>query len=89
MRKRDFAALLILLAAYYFLKGVGGLIRRGAVFMRVPMKKNDKDQKSPVECAICRKTAWVKEDELHYCPPCYRKVQRLSDRRASFNRRHG
>lgn len=29
MRKRDFAALLILLAAYYALKGVGGLIERG------------------------------------------------------------
>jgi hypothetical protein len=29
MRKRDFAALLILIAAYYILKGVGGLIERG------------------------------------------------------------
>jgi hypothetical protein len=29
MRKRDFAALLIILAAYYILKGVGGLIERG------------------------------------------------------------
>ena len=29
MRKRDFAALLIILAVYYTLKGVGGLIERG------------------------------------------------------------
>jgi hypothetical protein len=29
MRKRDFAVLLIILAAYYTLKGVGGLIERG------------------------------------------------------------
>ena len=39
MRKRDFAALLILLAAYYFLKGVGGLIRRGGVYESTYEKK--------------------------------------------------
>ena len=46
--------------------------------MRVPTKKKE-EKKFPVECANCRKTAWVTEDDLHYCVPCYRKITRRSN----------
>lgn len=37
--------------------------------------KNEKNR-FPVACANCGKTTWVAGDELRYCPPCYRKVER-------------
>ena len=39
MRKRDFAALRRILAAYYILRGVGGLIERGGVYESTYEKK--------------------------------------------------
>ena len=37
-----------------------------------------KEDTGPVGGAGCQKTAWVRDDELHYCTQCYRKVARLA-----------
>lgn len=44
--------------------------------MRVPVKKSN-EKLFPVACANCGKTAWVTDDDLHYCTRCYQKIQRM------------
>ena len=47
--------------------------------MRVPDRNGEDDGKEryAVACANCGKNTWVAEDELHYCPKCYRMVEKI------------
>jgi hypothetical protein len=47
--------------------------------MRVPDRNGEYDGKEryAVACANCGKNTWVAEDELHYCPKCYRMVEKI------------
>lgn len=48
--------------------------------MRVPVKKSN-EEKFPVACANCGKTAWVTKDDLRYCERCYGKIERMWSKR--------
>ena len=47
--------------------------------MRVPDRNGEYDGKEryAVACANCGKNTWGAEDELHYCPKCYRMVEKI------------
>ncbi len=55
--------------------------------MRVPVKKSN-EEKFPVACANCGKTAWVTKNDLRYCERCYGKITKLWSKKNAKRKRN-